>query len=214
MAKPAPRPVPSAEHMASELQEEFDLDYAWDGDVMTFKRPGIVGELVLDQQEVTLDISLGLMFFALKPTIEREAHRFFDENFPCLSTLRAGQLRPFQRGFAAQLSRSRPGRCIGSSRRQRPVPLTAAQASNLARPTMSVNPGRRPSTSPSTACLYKGIELQQGGIVGAFAEASGKLATAASNWVCKLLTLISPVDELLKWLAIIWACHLFRERTR
>ncbi|EXI85381.1 MAG: putative polyhydroxyalkanoic acid system protein [Candidatus Accumulibacter regalis] len=72
----------SAEHMASELQDEFDLDYVWDGDVMTFKRPGIVGELVLDKQEVTLDISLGLMLFALKPTIEREAHRFFDENFP------------------------------------------------------------------------------------------------------------------------------------
>jgi len=33
------------------------------------------------------------------------------------------------------------------------VPLTAAQASYLARPTMSVKPGRLPSTSPSVACL-------------------------------------------------------------
>ena len=72
----------SAEHMAAELKEEFDLDYAWDGDVMNFQRPGVVGELSLDNQEVSLDIRLGLLFFALKPSIEREVHRFFDENFP------------------------------------------------------------------------------------------------------------------------------------
>lgn len=72
----------AAEHMASELKEEFDLDYSWDGDVMRFKRSGIVGELSLDRREVSIDISLGLMLFALRPTIEREVHRFFDENFP------------------------------------------------------------------------------------------------------------------------------------
>lgn len=72
----------SAEHMASELKEEFDLDYAWDGDVMSFKRPGVTGELSLDNKEVSLEISLGLLLFALKPSIEREVHRFFDENFP------------------------------------------------------------------------------------------------------------------------------------
>ncbi|MBL8422417.1 MAG: polyhydroxyalkanoic acid system family protein [Candidatus Accumulibacter phosphatis] len=72
----------SAEHMASELKEEFDLDYAWNGDVMRFKRPGLTGELSLDDSEVTLHIHLGFLLFALKPTIEREVHRFFDENFP------------------------------------------------------------------------------------------------------------------------------------
>ncbi len=72
----------SAEHMASELKEEFDLDYAWNGDVMRFKRPGLAGELSLDDSEVTFHIHLGFLLFALKPTIEREVHRFFDENFP------------------------------------------------------------------------------------------------------------------------------------
>ncbi|WP_291992697.1 polyhydroxyalkanoic acid system family protein [Candidatus Accumulibacter sp. ACC003] len=72
----------SAEHMASELKDEFDLDYAWDGDVMNFKRPGVAGELSLDKHEVALEIRLSLMLFALKPSIEREVQRFFDENFP------------------------------------------------------------------------------------------------------------------------------------
>jgi putative polyhydroxyalkanoate system protein len=72
----------AAEHMAAELREEFDLDYAWNGDVMRFKRPGVAGELSLDEREVALNIRLGLLLFALKPAIEREVHRFFDENFP------------------------------------------------------------------------------------------------------------------------------------
>ncbi|WP_313953952.1 polyhydroxyalkanoic acid system family protein [Accumulibacter sp.] len=72
----------SAEHMASELKDEFDLDYAWDGDVMRFERSGVSGELAVDKQEVTLDIHLGFLLFALKPSIEREVHKFFDENFP------------------------------------------------------------------------------------------------------------------------------------
>lgn len=71
----------SAEHMAAELKEEFDLSSAWDGDVLRFKRPGVSGELTLDDQEVALHIHLGFLLSALKPTIEREVHKFFDENF-------------------------------------------------------------------------------------------------------------------------------------
>ena len=71
----------SAEHMASEFQEEFDLNYAWDGDLMRFKRPGVSGELTLEGEEVTLHIHLGIFLTALKPSIEREVHKLFDENF-------------------------------------------------------------------------------------------------------------------------------------
>jgi putative polyhydroxyalkanoate system protein len=71
----------AAEHMASELKEEFDLNYAWDGDVLRFKRSGLSGELALDAKEVALHIRLGFLLSALKPSIEREVHKFFDENF-------------------------------------------------------------------------------------------------------------------------------------
>jgi putative polyhydroxyalkanoate system protein len=72
----------SAEHMAVELNDEFDLSYSWNGNVMRFKRPGVSGDLTVDESDVALDIRLGLLLFALKPAIEREIHRFFDENFP------------------------------------------------------------------------------------------------------------------------------------
>jgi putative polyhydroxyalkanoate system protein len=71
----------SAEHMAAELKEEFDLKYLWDGDVLRFKRSGLAGELALDGEEVALRIQLGFLLSALKPAIEREVHKFFDENF-------------------------------------------------------------------------------------------------------------------------------------
>ena len=72
----------AAEQMAAELKKEFALNYAWHGDVLHFKRTGLSGQLTLDSREVALDIRLGFLLSALKSTIEREIHRFFDENFP------------------------------------------------------------------------------------------------------------------------------------
>lgn len=71
----------AAEHMASELEEEFDLNYAWDGEVMHFKRSGLSGELTFDGDEVVLCIRLGFLLSAFRTNIEHEVHRFFDENF-------------------------------------------------------------------------------------------------------------------------------------
>ncbi|MBK1679416.1 polyhydroxyalkanoic acid system family protein [Rhodocyclus tenuis] len=72
----------SAERLARELQEEFDLAYEWDDDCLRFTRSGVSGDLRLDDTEAELNIRLGFLLSALKPMIEREAHRFFDENFP------------------------------------------------------------------------------------------------------------------------------------
>ena len=71
----------SAEHMVQELKEEMGLDCAWDGDALCFKRPGVSGELRLEEKEVVLSIKLGFFLAALKPSIENAVHKFFDENF-------------------------------------------------------------------------------------------------------------------------------------
>lgn len=71
----------SAERMAAELSEEFDLKCAWQGNVLTFERLGVSGKLELDDKEVGVIVNLSFLLTALKPTIEREVHRFFDENF-------------------------------------------------------------------------------------------------------------------------------------
>lgn len=71
----------AAEHMANELKDEFGLSYEWDDNVLRFHRPGVSGDLELDDRNVTLTIRLGFFLSALKPSIEREVHKFFDENF-------------------------------------------------------------------------------------------------------------------------------------
>ena len=71
----------SAERMAAELNEEFELNCAWQGNVLTFERLGVSGKLELDDKEVGVIVNLSFLLTALKPTIEREVHRFFDENF-------------------------------------------------------------------------------------------------------------------------------------
>ncbi|MEO8411638.1 MAG: polyhydroxyalkanoic acid system family protein [Propionivibrio sp.] len=71
----------AAEHMASELKEDFDLDWVWEGNALCFKRPGVTGELRLEKKEVVLSIKLGLLLTAFKPRIEKAVHKYFDENF-------------------------------------------------------------------------------------------------------------------------------------
>lgn len=72
----------AAEHLAGELQDDLDISYRWDGDVLNFQRPGVKGQLTMDDREVAIQIKLGLLFSAFKPMIEQEVHKFFDENFP------------------------------------------------------------------------------------------------------------------------------------
>ena len=71
----------SAEHLIAELQSSFALKSHWSGDTLHFERPGVNGELALDATEAVLTVHLNFLLAALKPSIEREVHRYFDENF-------------------------------------------------------------------------------------------------------------------------------------
>lgn len=70
-----------AEQMISELKNEIDLNSAWNGNVLRFERPGVNGEFALDDQEAVLSIRLGGLLSVLKPSIESEVNKFFDQNF-------------------------------------------------------------------------------------------------------------------------------------
>jgi putative polyhydroxyalkanoate system protein len=71
----------AAEKIASQLDEEFDLAYEWDDNVLLFKRSGVSGELVVEKKEVHIRVRLGFLLMAIRPRVEAEIHRFFDENF-------------------------------------------------------------------------------------------------------------------------------------
>ena len=67
-----------AEKIARDLNQRYDLQYAWDGDNIDFRRPGLTGRMQVAKDQIALDVSLGFLLSALKPTIEKEINAQLD----------------------------------------------------------------------------------------------------------------------------------------
>jgi len=80
-SKPLAEARKDAERMAKQFKKDFDLDYAWDGEVLRFQRTGVDGELHVTGKEIRLDARLGFLLAFLKPRIEAEAVRILDHLF-------------------------------------------------------------------------------------------------------------------------------------
>jgi putative polyhydroxyalkanoate system protein len=76
----------AAERLARDLQKRYALDCAWDGDDVNFQRPGLSGRMHVGKQEISLEVTLGFLLSALKPTIEREIHAELDRLGPVRKT--------------------------------------------------------------------------------------------------------------------------------
>jgi putative polyhydroxyalkanoate system protein len=72
----------AADKLAKDLQKRFQLQYAWDGDDVLFQRAGVTGHMHVGKSRITLDVTLGFLLSALKPTIEREIHAQLDKVAP------------------------------------------------------------------------------------------------------------------------------------
>ena len=68
----------AAEKLAKQLQRDFDLRYAWDGEVLRFQHAGVDGELHVTAQEIRLEARLGLLLAFMKPQIESEVQAGLD----------------------------------------------------------------------------------------------------------------------------------------
>lgn len=62
----------AAQKVADQIAEEYDMELEWEGDVMTFRRSGVSGTLVLHESEAHLDITLGFLLSAFAPRIEEK----------------------------------------------------------------------------------------------------------------------------------------------
>lgn len=72
----------AADHVALDLQKEYELEYEWDDDgVLRFERSGLHGELRLAKGEVTVRVRLGFLLWPFRASLEREIHAYFDERF-------------------------------------------------------------------------------------------------------------------------------------
>ena len=66
-----------AEHIAS----KFEVDSAWQGNTLVFRRSGVDGQIKVDAKSVRVTVELGFLLMAIRGTVEREIRRYLDEEF-------------------------------------------------------------------------------------------------------------------------------------
>ena len=71
----------AAEKIARDLKNRFELEYAWEGDHIAFRRPGLSGSLRVGKNEVWLEAQLSFLLTPLKGPIEQAIHRELDALF-------------------------------------------------------------------------------------------------------------------------------------
>ena len=76
---PPPQARQAVEDFAIKLGQRFGLDYRWEGDVLHFKRSGVDGRIALLPGELHVSAKLGLLFAAMKGSIEQEMRRVLAE---------------------------------------------------------------------------------------------------------------------------------------
>ena len=71
----------AVEDVAKKLAEKFDMDYDWDGDVLSFTRSGVDGHIALEAEELHVHAKLGFLTAMFKDPIEAEIQRVLKERF-------------------------------------------------------------------------------------------------------------------------------------
>jgi putative polyhydroxyalkanoate system protein len=69
------------ERVAEHLSEKFDVEYGWEGNMMQFSRSGVDGHIQVSGKEVHVTATLGFLLMAIRGPIEREIHKYLDEEF-------------------------------------------------------------------------------------------------------------------------------------
>ncbi len=73
----------AADKLSIDLAEKFGIDYGWEGDVINFERTGVYGQIVVQENELSIQANLGFMLMMLKGPIEQEIFRYLEEHFGC-----------------------------------------------------------------------------------------------------------------------------------
>lgn len=62
----------AAQEMADQMAGAYGMRCEWEGNMLLFKSDSVAGVLTLTDDEARLEISLGLLFKAIAPTIEEK----------------------------------------------------------------------------------------------------------------------------------------------
>lgn len=79
---PQPAAREAVEQVIARLGEKMGIDYRWEGETLHFKRSGVDGRIALQPGAVHVTATLGMLFSAMKGTIESELRRVLQERLP------------------------------------------------------------------------------------------------------------------------------------
>jgi putative polyhydroxyalkanoate system protein len=71
----------AADKMADHLGKKFGLQGEWSGNTLNFQRPGVTGSLAIDDKDLRLMVSLGILLKMMKPSIEGAVNQQLDTLF-------------------------------------------------------------------------------------------------------------------------------------
>lgn len=69
------------ERVAEHLAEKFDVEYGWEGNTLAFSRSGVDGHIAVSGKDIHVRATLGFLLLAIRGPIEREIHRYLEEEF-------------------------------------------------------------------------------------------------------------------------------------
>lgn len=73
----------AADELSCDLAKKFGIDYGWDEEVIHFERPGVSGQITVEETEIRIQATLGFMLMMLKAPIEQEIINYLTEHFGC-----------------------------------------------------------------------------------------------------------------------------------
>lgn len=70
----------AAEGVAQRLKEKIQIEYRWDGDDLRFERSGAKGRIHVSDNEVRVEVDLGLMLKPMKGMITEKIQGYLDRS--------------------------------------------------------------------------------------------------------------------------------------
>ena len=67
------------EQIAQKLQKDLDASYHWEGSTLKFNRSGASGHIAVSDDQVEVEVKLGMLLSALKGTIEKTLNEELDQ---------------------------------------------------------------------------------------------------------------------------------------
>ncbi len=73
----------AADELSCDLARKFGIDYGWEDEVIHFERPGVSGQITVEETEIQIQADLSLLLMMLKGPIEQEIVSYLSEHFGC-----------------------------------------------------------------------------------------------------------------------------------